>query len=306
MDHAVTAIPAPDSRRQTLTGIGLMCAGVACLSVNDALAKALTATYPPLQIFFIRNGIAFPFALLLALRIGGAEALKSRRPVAHLLRGILWLVATVLFFSGLRYLELAEATALVFIAPIFITALSALLLREAVGWRRWLAVGAGFIGVLIVIRPGGETFQPAALLPLATALVYAFLMIGARWVDPRETVWTLLLYMTGTGLLLSCAIVPFVWVTPDRGDLWLFFAIALFGTAGMTMMTQAFRFAPAAVIAPLDYTALLWATLLGWAIWTELPDAATYLGAGIIIASGVYIILRERRAGGLAQGGREA
>lgn len=111
--------------------------------------------------------------------------------------------------------------------------------------------------------------------------------------DTRESVWTLLLYLTGTGAVLSASIVPFVWIDIRIEDLWLFFAIALFGTAGMTMMTQAFRIAPAAVVAPLDYTALLWATTLGWLIWNEVPGTATFLGAAVIIASGVIIIVRE-------------
>jgi drug/metabolite transporter (DMT)-like permease len=297
-DQTIPGAALKDSWRQSLTGILLMGVGVACLSVNDAIAKTLTASYTPLQIFFLRNLIAFPFALLLAVATGGRGALRSHRPVAHLLRGLLWVCVTVLFFTSLKYLELAEATALIFAAPVFITALSALFLRDEVGWRRWLAVIAGLIGVLIVIRPGGATFQPASLLPIAAAFVYALLMIGARWVDARESVWTLLLYMTGTGALLGGIAIPFVWIAPQAADLWLFLGIALFGTAGMTMMTQAFRFAPAVVVAPLDYTALLWATALGWLIWDEIPDALTYVGAAVIILSGIYIILRERRQTG--------
>lgn len=281
-------------QRQSLVGVMLMFAGVASLSINDAFAKALTAHYSPLQILFLRNVIALPFAFIVALKMGGAGALRSYRPSAHLLRGVLWICATILFFTSFRYLRLAEATALIFVAPMFITALSALLLKEDVGWRRWVAVVAGFVGVLIVARPGGATFQPASMLPVATALLYALLLISARWVDRRESVWTLLLYLTGAGVLLSAFIVPFVWTALRVEDLWLFFGIALFGTAGMTMMTQAFRFAPAVVVAPIDYSALLWATALGWLIWNEIPDFATYIGAAVIIASGVYIVLRER------------
>jgi len=120
-------------------------------------------------------------------------------------------------------------------------------------------------------------------------------MIGARFVDRRESVWTLLLYLTGTSALLSAFIVPFVWIPLRPEDIWQFIAIALFGTTGVTLMTQAFRLAPASLVAPLDYTALLWATVLGWAIWSEMPDAATFIGAGVIIASGVSVILLERR-----------
>lgn len=276
----------------------MMCAGVACLSVNDAIAKILTAGYSPVQILFLRNLIALPFAFLVALRMGGAGALRSHRPAAHLLRGVLWIGATVLFFTSLMHLPLAEATALVFVAPLFITAISALFLGEVVGWRRWLAVIVGFIGVLIAIRPGGAAFQPVSLLPIATAFVYALLMLSARWVDSRESVWTLLLYLTGTGALLSGLLVPFFWTAIRPEDVWLFVAIAVFGTAGMTMMTQAFRLAPATLVAPFDYTALLWATALGWLVWNEIPDSATLIGAAVIVASGVFIILRKRQING--------
>jgi uncharacterized membrane protein len=126
--------------------------------------------------------------------------------------------------------------------------------------------------VLIVVRPGSSTFQAASLFPVATALFYAALMISARWVDRRESVWTLMLYLTGAGALLSALAMPFTWTPVRMEDLWLFAGIALFGTAGITMMTQAFRFAPAAVVAPFDYTALIWATLMGWLFWGEIPD----------------------------------
>lgn len=280
---------------QTFAGIVLMCVGVACLCVNDAIGKALTTDYPPVQVLFMRNAIALPFAVLVVLRLGGAQALKSYRPMAHLLRGMLWLSAAVMFFTGIKYLGLAEATALIFVAPVFITALGAILLKEHVGWRRWVAVLAGFGGVLIVMRPGGEAFQAASLLPICTAFFYALLMISARWVDPRESVWTLMLYLTGAGGLLGAIIMPFVWV-PLRSEDWpLFLGIAFFGTSGMTMMTQAFRLAPAVVVAPFDYSALIWATLLGLIFWAEIPDLATYIGAGVIIASGGFILWRESR-----------
>ncbi|MDP2120906.1 MAG: DMT family transporter [Hoeflea sp.] len=284
-----------DTRTRSSAGIILMCLGVAFLCVNDALAKTLTATYSPFQIQFLRNLIALPFAILIAYRMGGPAALRSHRPLAHLMRGGLWVGATFLFFTSITYMGLAEATALIFVAPLFITALSALMFREHVGWRRWAAVLVGFIGVLIAVRPGTSAFQPVSLLPIATAFVYALLMLSARFVDSRESVWTLLLYMTGTGALISLFIVPFVWIQPRPEDLWLFGAIAIFGTAGMTMMTQAFRLAPAAVVAPLDYTAIIWATLLGWLFWAEIPDALVFVGAGIIIVSGVYVIFREHR-----------
>ncbi|MGR3804418.1 DMT family transporter [Marinibacterium profundimaris] len=282
----------------TAVGIAMMLAGVASLSANDALAKTLVADYPPLQILFLRNIIALPFAILLTLRMGGPAALRSYRPAAHLVRGVLWISATILFFTSMMHLELAEATALIFVAPLFITALSAAFLKEKVGPRRWMAVCAGFVGVLIVIRPGTAAFQTVSLLPVATAFIYALLMLGARWVDPRESVWTMLLYLTGTSAVLSALVVPFVWQPVQIGDLWLFGAIAVFGTAGMTLMTQAFRLAPAAVVAPLDYTAMVWATAFGWLIWSEVPDRTALVGAAVIIGSGLYVIWRERKVRG--------
>lgn len=279
----------------TAQGVVLMCIGVALLSFNDAFAKTLTANYAPLQILFLRNLIALPFAVLIALRMGGTSALFSSRPKAHLLRGAMWILATVMFFTSFRYLPLAEATALLFVAPLFITALSALLFGEAVGKFRWTAILAGFAGVLIVVRPGSATFEAVSLLPIGAALLYAFMMLSARWLEARESVWTVLLYLTGTGALMSGLIVFLVWKPVRIEDLWLFMAIAFFGTAGMTMMTQAFRSAPASVVAPLEYSALLWATGLGWLIWDEVPDQLTFLGAAIVIASGMVIIWRERR-----------
>ena len=284
--------------RPQLQGTLLMCVGVACLSANDAIAKILTSGYSPLQILFLRNVIALPFTVGIALFMGGRAALRSHRPAAHLLRGGLWVGATMMFFTSFIYLPLAEATALIFVAPFFITLISALFLGEDVGWRRWLAVLAGFLGVLVIIRPGGAAFQLISLLPVATALVYALLMLSARWVDRRESVWTLLVYLTGTGALLSALIVPLVWVPLRAGDLWLFAGVALFGTAGMTMMTQAFRLAPAVIVAPLDYTGLLWATLFGWLIWRESPDAIMIFGAAIIVASGVITIRRGQKQAG--------
>ena len=287
-----------NSLQHTAGGIAFMCAGVASLCVNDAIAKSLTDTYSPLQILFMRNIIALPMAILLTMRMSGIAALRSHRPLAHLMRGLLWIAATMFFFTSLIHLGLAEATAIIFVAPLFITAISALFLKEHVGWRRWLAVLVGFLGVLIVVRPGGAAFQPAALLPVGAAVVYAFLMVSSRWVDPRESVWTLLLWLTGTGAVLSALIVPFVWVPLNSDHVWLFLGLAVFGTAGMTMMSQAFRMAPAAVVAPFDYTALIWATGLGFLIWGDIPDLATYVGAAVIIASGIYLIWRESRIKG--------
>lgn len=287
------ALPAHQTGDRAPAGILIMCLGVVCLCANDAIAKALGETYPPVQILFIRNLIALPIAAAIALVMGGPQALVSRSPLVHLGRGLIWMAAAYLFFTGLTLLELAEATTLIFAAPAIICALSALVLKEQVGWRRWSAVLVGFGGVLIVVQPGTDAFQTAALYPLATAFLYALMMISSRWLDARESVWTLTLYLVGSGALISAVLVPFFWVPIRAEDLWLFAGIAAAGTVGATMITQAFRIAPAAVVAPFDYTSLIWAVLLGYFLWGEVPDHATYLGASVIVASGLYIVYRE-------------
>lgn len=276
-------------------GIALMCCGVACLAVNNAIGKSLGADYTPLQILFLRNAIALPFTLLITLHMGGRGALFSARPAVHLLRGFLWILATVLLFTSVVELGLAASTALIYIAPLVITAISALFLGERTGPLRWLAVLSGFTGALIIVRPGTMAFQPVSLLAVATAFVNAFLFLSARWVDRRESVWTLLLWMTGASVLLSGGAVMFVWRPVNPADLWLFAAIALSGTAGITLITQAFRTAPAVAVAPLDYTGLIWATFLGLLIWNEVPDRMTLLGAAIIISGGLVMIWRDFR-----------
>lgn len=277
------------------TGIVLMCVGVACLCVNDAIAKTLTAGYAPPQILFLRNILAVPVAAALALRMGGRAALRTRQPLTHLLRGALWIASATLFFTGLSRLGLAEATALIFAAPVFTTALAALVLRDAVGWRRWMAVAAGFVGVLIIVEPGAATFQPASLYPITAAFLYAVLMLSARRIDPGESVWTLTFQLVCAGALTSGLASVATWVPLQAGDFWLYLGIALFGTLGMVLMTQAFRVAEATLVAPFDYTALLWASLLGWWLWGETPGLNTWIGAAIIIASGIFIVFREAR-----------
>lgn len=284
----------PESRPSRVSrGILTICAGVALLVLNDAIAKLLTANYDPIQIIFLRNLIAAPLIAFLALLFHGHRGLITRHLLLHTWRGILMVLSAYLYFTSLRFLPLAEATALIFAAPIFITALSVPLLGEAVGWRRWGAVILGFAGVLIVVQPGGATFQAASLLPLASAFVYALLMISARWIHARESLWTMMFFVVLFPLVYAAPFALLVWVPVQAEDLWLFVVIAICGSFGITLIGQAFRMAPAAVVAPFDYTALLWATALGWLIWSETPLLSTILGALVIMASGIIIVLRE-------------
>jgi drug/metabolite transporter (DMT)-like permease len=199
------------------------------------------------------------------------------------------------FFKALETLALAEATALVFSAPIFITALSVPLLGETVGWRRWLAVLIGFIGVLIIVQPGAATFQPASLYVIGTAVLYALFMISARLLGPRESIWTMMFFVMLFPMLYATPFAMAVWVPVAAADLPFFAAQAVFGALGITLIGQAFRLAPAAIVAPFDYTALIWASLLGWFIWGDTPGTWTLAGASVIVLSGIYIVYRESR-----------
>ncbi len=265
---------------------------------NDAVAKLLTDRYAPIQIVFLRNLIAVPLIAVFVIGLAGTQALRTRHLRLHALRGLLMVAGAWLYFTGLMFLPLAEATALVFSAPIFITALSVPLLGEAVGWKRWGAVLLGFAGVLVIVRPGGATFQLASFLPIGAALCYALFMLSARWIERAESAWTMMLFVMLFPMLYAAPIAIAVWSPVLIGDLWLFVTIAVFGSLGITLIGQAFRLAPAAIVAPFDYTALIWATGLGWMIWGDLPVLWTIIGAVIIVISGMIIILREARQGG--------
>ena len=282
--------------RETPLAIATICAGVAFLVANDAVAKLLTERYAPIQIVFLRNLIAVPIITAVILVAFGAASLRTRHLRLHALRGGIMVTGAWLYFTALIYLPLAEATALVFSAPIFITALSVPLLGEHVGWRRWGAVLLGFVGVLVIVRPGSAAFQLAALLPVGTALCYAVFMISARWIDRSERLWTMMLFAMVFPMIYAAPFAIANWTPLQGGDIALFVALAIFGSLGLALIGQAFRMAPAAIVAPFDYTALIWATGLGWLIWGDVPMLWTILGAAIIVASGIIIILREARA----------
>jgi len=277
-------------------GIACIVAGIFCLTVSDALAKHLGQLhYTPLQIMFLRAALALPVVLVTVLALGGQRVLVSRHIGLHLGRGAINLVSAVCFYTGLRYLPLAETIAIAFAAPLFVTALSVWWLKERVDARRWLAVGLGFIGVLLVVRPGAATFQAAALYPLITAFFYGVMMISARAIGPGEGMLTTMFYIVIGQLACSSLAIPWFWRTPDWRHLPFFFGVALLSTLGLTLITQAFRIAPASVVAPFDYSGLGWAVLLGWLFWNEVPPALAYLGMACIVASGLYIVWRENR-----------
>ncbi len=272
--------------------------GMFALSIMDALAKWLGEGYPIAELVFFRNLFALPPALfILWQQRGGRASLVLRWKTGHVLRAIFALGATYTFFLGLRYMPLADAISIAFAAPLLVTALSVPILGERVGLRRWVAVIAGFVGVLVMTRPGADTFRPEALYILAAVLCYALAMLVTRRLARSDTTPAIMLSSICISILLSGLALPFGWRTPVGLDFWLLALLGLVGGIGMYFMTQAYRYAPAAVIAPFDYTALLWGTLIGWLVWHELPDASVWFGAAIVIASSLYIVYRETRSG---------
>ena len=286
----------PTRGGQTARAILAICAGVAFLVFNDATAKLLIDRYDPAQIIFVLNLLALPMITVATLAFCGRSALRTSHPGVHALRGLLMVTGAYLYFRSLEFLPLAEATALVFSAPIFITALSVPLMGEAVGWRRWGAVLLGFAGVLIIVQPGGAAFQPASLLVVATAAVYALFMISARWIGRDEGMWTMMFFVMLFPMIYAAPLAILRWVPVEMADMPMFLAIAVCGSLGITLIGQAFRLAPVAVVAPFDYTALIWAAALGWLIWGDVLSVSTVVGALVIITSGIVIVLRETRA----------
>jgi len=274
-------------------GIVLMLAGVAGFAVMDAIIKWLTADYPVPQVVALRSWFGLPLLCMLALRGGGLKSLKTRRPLVHIGRYSLVLILSFSFFWGLSQMKLVDAIAISFAAPIFIAVFSVLLLKEPVGLHRWAAIGVGFCGVLIILRPGLGVFQWASLVVLGSVLAYALLMITTRAFKSTESTAALMLYPQLGISLTGIVIAPMFWVTPNLGDLGLFALAGLFGSVGVMCLTHAFRLAPVATVTPFEYSALIWATLLGYLLWDELPDSYTLIGAGIVISSGLYIIYRE-------------
>ncbi len=274
---------------------GILAVMLAFLSfaVMDTVAKHLMQTLPPVQVVWARYASQTAFiVILLAPRLN--LMWRTQNPGLQLVRSGLLFSATLLFFTALSRMEFAEAAALMQTAPLLITALAAPVLGEVVGLRRWIGVGVGLLGALIIIRPGLDVFQPAGLLPLAAAFCLAAYQITTRMLSAADRIWTTMLYTAGVGTLIATVAVPFFWVapTPVQGAL-----MALMGViAGLGHLSLVYGFgqAQASVLAPFNYTSLVWAALFGYLFFAELPDLATVAGAALVVAAGLYVWQRER------------
>ena len=282
-----------------LRGILLMCAAMAFLALMATAIKHLTQTYPAPEILWARFFFHFLFILVLFPR-RIPTLLVSRRKGLQIGRSIVMLLGSLIAVSALRYIQVAEFVALTFIAPALVAGLSVVVLREHVGPRRWASIGVGFIGVLIIVRPGAGVMHWAAALPLGVAMCQASYQIMTRLLSQEADGINSLVYTSLVGAAVTTLALPFFWVPPQGVD-WLIMAcIGFLVCAGHFAMIKAYERAAASVIAPLTYTELIWATLAGFAVFGDLPDVWTFVGAAIIAASGIYILHRERLKRGLA------
>lgn len=278
-------------------GIALRVAAMFCMAGLAALVKWCSAKgVPVLEIIFFRNAFAFVPVLLYIWKTSGFGVLKTRRPVGHFMRSSVGLVAMVCGFTAVSMLPLTQSTSISFSSPLFMTALSALILHEPVGRHRWAAVSVGFIGVVIMVHPDPSHFAGVGVIfGLVSALGVAGAMIAIRELGATEPGPTIVFYFTLAGAVVGLASLPFGWVMPDLQTLILLICIGLLGGIGQLLLTEALRRATVAVIAPFDYTQLVWASLIGFFVWQETPQALTWLGALVVAASGIYILWRETR-----------
>lgn len=282
-------------RKENLKATAIMMVGVASFSMMDASLKALSAHYPPMQVTAIRGLSSLPLVVAWIAFTGGFAQLVRVRFALHFARGILGIGMLVGFTFALRYLPLAEAYSIFFVAPLLITAFAVPFLGEHVGWRRWVAILVGLAGVLIVLRPTGSgVVTIAGLAVLSTAVGYALSAIMVRVLgrtDSTQSMIFWLMLIIGVG----AALIALPRWTPIRREDWLVIAaLAVTGSLGQWAITEAFRRGEASFVAPFEYTALAWGTMLDWFVWGKIPGPITFLGSGVIVASGVYLIHRDR------------
>jgi drug/metabolite transporter (DMT)-like permease len=279
--------------RQDALGVSYMVGGCALITLNDAIAKWLTASYPVGQILCLRGAFFFIPILYFVWRAGGMKMLRVHSASAQVGRAILFIVSSAFFVTSVGLMPLPMVIALTFTAPLFVTALAPTVLGEQVGWRRWMAVIVGFIGVLVIVRPFQESWSWVALLPVIGAFCGSLRDMLTRQITAKETSVSILFYGALAVVLVSLLTLPFGWQWVSGPDLLLFVVQGFVMGIAHYLMIESFRMAEAALVAPFKYTGFIWAVIYGAAIWGDYPDRWTILGALVILASGLYILHRE-------------
>lgn len=288
----------PQTAERPLAAIAAQFVCFALISLADTILKIVVAELPSWQIMALRSafGLAILTPIILVQTWRGHGTIVTRRPGGHLFRASLSAVSVFAYFEALRELDLPVATAILFVTPFFVVALSGLVLRESVGLNRWIAVAIGFLGALVIIRPGPEGVSVAALLAVLSAATWGSAMVAIRNLGKTEGTLAMLFYFN-----LFICLISLVFAVPgwQPVPLWLLGVIglnAVIQLVAQSFMLMAFRFASASVSAPVQYTQLLWSVAAGWFVFSVFPGPQVFLGAAIIVASGLYLIFSERRA----------
>jgi drug/metabolite transporter (DMT)-like permease len=296
MADIVSSLPRSLSQRHNPTvGIALMCAALLCFSCLDATAKWVNRSVDPMVTVWARYMSA---AILTAIVINPRTrpgAIRTRRLPLQLLRSFLLFAATLCNFFALKYLQLVEAQSIIFSTPLLVALFAGPLLGERIGCQRMTAIGIGFAGVLVITRPGLGAMHPAALLSLAGSVSYAFYNIVTRMLASSDSSATTTLYSSVAGIVLMTPLLPWIWTTPSSPLTWFLLAMTgFFGAFGHWLLVLAHARAPAAILAPFIYSQIVWMLALGYILFGDWPDTWTFAGTGIVIASGLYLLYRER------------
>lgn len=282
-------------RSQSLLGIGLMLGAMALLPFMDVIAKLLGQQgMPVLQIVWARLFFGMLVTLPFALKLAGPRQLWPAMPVMHGLRALLLVAATAFFFWALKLLPIADTLSIFFVQPLIVTMLSPLVLGETVGLRRWTAVVVGFIGTLIIIRPGFQEINPGAFLALASGASLAIYMLLTRKIAGSADAMVTTFHTSMMGALLMTVAVVFIWTPPSLWQWAMFVLLAAIANIGHYLIVRAYDYAEASLLAPLAYTEIIMAVAAGWWFFSDFPDVWTFAGVGILIACAIYISVRER------------
>ena len=298
----------------TVRGILCLCVGLCLFSVQDVIIKHLSLSLPVHQIVFMRGLVALPLMFVYVHFDSGFATFKTNRPWLHALRAVTMFGSYIAYYLALPVMPLTTAVALFFTAPLFITALAVPMLGESVGWRRWMGLAAGFVGMLVILRPGFADIEPAALLAIVAALTYALAQLMGRKLGATDSASVMSFYMgfvfvyMGGMLGLAFGSGEFAdgsnpswdallgaWSPPALTEIALIVTIGVTSAIGFVLLTQAYRIGEANKVAPFEYTMMIWATLFGFIFFGTVPDGYTLLGAGLIAASGIYVLHRERK-----------
>lgn len=273
-----------------------MTAGTLMLTVQDAVSKWLVEDFHAGEILFFRGLFAYIPIAIFAARAGGWIALRSQRPGVNIVRSLLNTGAGFTVITAYAFMPLADAMAIMFASPFLVAALSVPMLGESVGWRRWSAVMVGFVGVVIILRPGTDSFQWFALLPLAAAGFVAVRDILTRRLGAVDGTTVILFYTVTVSVIAGAMSFPIAGVHwPTMGQWGIFAAMGLLNGVAHYMTIRAFSLAQAATLAPLRYLSLVWAAAIGYVVWNDVPDVAVASGAALVVGSGIFIVLREAR-----------